>query len=211
MSYVFVLREAGIRSRSKPILSGVTDAFRNHAVTVLLGPRGSGSSLFLRALSGRQLPAGYSLEGGWLRLVDDPGDLWVSAAGHTGRGRIDWTKRVLLIDESLLAEGVSRRDLIARVEGHTRSGAVVLATEDPDFAREIADDVLLLALGEVACRGHASDFFAQPPGPIAAQFIAGGLLGPTRKYEVARLPTHWRWFVPGRLGGMARPGLDGGV
>lgn len=211
MDHAFVLREAGIRGPDRTILSGITASIRNRAVTVLLGPGGTGKSLFLRALAGRPLPEGFSLEGGWLRGAEaNPQQMWWGPQRRRDEKdptQVDWDKHLLLIDEPALADETSRRELVERIRKAAVHGAAVVVTHDVSFAKEIADDVYLLCAGAVAARGAAPFFFEEPPGPLARRFIAQGNVWPSSEEQLSPLPSHLRWFVPGRLGGMGMPGL----
>ena len=211
MDYAFVLREAGIRGPAGPILEGITASIRSGAVTVLLGPGGTGKSLLLRALSGRELPEGFSREGAWLRSsqLDGRSMWWGPQRRRDGNEPVtaDWSKDLVLIDEPAIPDAQSRQELVERIRERKKGGAVVAVTHDVSFAQEIADDVYLLCAGIVAARGAAPQFFESPPGPLAAHFVAQGNGWPKNKEDLCSLPSHFRWFVPGRLAGMGVPGL----
>jgi len=206
-----MLRQAGLRSPDDVVLSGVDASIRDRAVTVLLGPGGTGKSLFLRALSGRELPPGFALDGAWLRGETAPVDTWWGPQRQREdleATPIDWSKRVLLIDEPALPDEQSREELVKRLTAHKAAGgAAVVVTHDISFAREVADDVLLLCSGGVAARCAAPTFFEEPPGPLAARFLVHGNVWPANDGEITALPSHFRWYAPGRLGGMGVPGL----
>ncbi|MAQ14002.1 MAG: hypothetical protein CMN30_04300 [Sandaracinus sp.] len=211
MNAVFLLREAGIRGPTAPILSGITASIRDRATTVLLGPGGTGKSLFLRSLAGRPLPEHVGLEGAWLRSGPDVTDMWWGPQKRREDPEpaqdVDWDRRLLLIDEPALPDECSRRSLAERLAAHSRRGAAVVVTHDVAFARAVADDVYLLCAGGIAARGATPFFFDEPPGPLAQRFVHHGNVWPTCPEEISPLPSHFRWYVPGRLGGMGTPGL----
>jgi len=99
-----------------------------------------------------------------------------------------------------------------RAEGKRR--AVALVTHDLRLARHLADQVVLLVAGAQVFAGPARRFFADPPDDVSRHFLAAGNAWADEPAHPARPPTpvrhepsSFRWLVPGRLGGMARPGL----
>ncbi len=144
--------------------------------------------------------------------------------------------RVLLADEPL-------RDLpddeVARLKGMLqqlgRERALVLVTHNQREARELCDDIVLLAAGRVIEVGRAADFFSAPktaagadfvrygncwPQPVAAEdAVEEGEEEPPEELTAARprdlaprtsnvgWPGGFHWVLPNLLGGMQRPGL----
>lgn len=78
---------------------------------------------------------------------------------------------------------------------------MVVATHHIEFARSVADCVVLLCGGTIDCAVPAARFFGDPPTPMAERIIRQGNCWPS-----GDLPSHFRWVSPA-LAGMARPGL----
>ncbi len=66
---------------------------------------------------------------------------------------------ILLLDEPTSALDASRQELIAQVvtEFAGRGGSVVLATHQPEFARQVASRALLLHEGRIVAEGSSDD------------------------------------------------------
>ena len=121
--------------------------------------------------------------------------------------------RAILLDEptrDLAAD--EKAALHAMIEELRRTTCVVLATHDQEEARRLADHVLLLSGGRLLVAEDASGFFAAGD-PIVRRFLRDGTYWPEQAVRPAPArprplePTGFRWLVPGRIAGMARPGL----
>ncbi len=231
MTLLFELRGVGVEGPLGPLLAGLDWAIHDHAVTVLLGPAGTGKSALLRGLAGRPFPEGWRLTGSWryqgvelsgAREGQPPfseiawapqlarADLRTPAAAGRWRDAFRDGARTLLLDEP--TRGASAADvseLAGRLRARTPEGAAVVVTHDLDFARRIADQVCLVCAGGIVAEGDASSFFSAPPNELAAQFLRQGNCWPAAKPP--ELPSHFHWILPGQLAGMGRPGLLGDV
>ena len=69
---------------------------------------------------------------------------------------------LLLLDEPTKGLDLFSRRIIARaLRDHAKAGGtVVMATHDLDFAEQVADDVVMMFDGEIACMEPPADFFA---------------------------------------------------
>lgn len=81
---------------------------------------------------------------------------------------------LLLMDEPTSALDPARRgELGATLRDLARSGrTIIVATHDDDFAREFADQVVVLAEGEVVEKGAASDVLTRPSHPATRALLA---------------------------------------
>jgi hypothetical protein len=198
----------------------------DHAVSVLLGPAGTGKSAIVRALTGLPPSAGWRHEGRWRHrgrpLAPDAaaGDIaWcpqrcARAHSATGAGFGDWRAAlasgrptVLLDEPTRTGEPASHADLAPALVAHRARGAVVLVTHDLSLARAVADEVCLLVAGRLHARAPAAEFFDRPPSELARRFLDQGNCWPPP--APPPLPPHFHWVWPGRLAGMAWPGLLG--
>ncbi len=216
------------------VFKGVALVIPDRAVTALMGPVGSGKSTMLRALSGRDLPEGWQLGGGWRYRGQDLRPIWrrqtpladtawVPQIRHAPAGefsnpaelaaslaRLDSAflcgARTLLLDEPTRGLDASHRDALEqRLRAHTERGAAVVITHNLGFARRIADEVGLLCEGELVTQAPAPRFFERPESELAAQFVRSGTCA--QPAPTPLLPRHFHWSVPGVLAGMGRPGL----
>ncbi|MEZ5875966.1 MAG: ATP-binding cassette domain-containing protein [Hyphomicrobiales bacterium] len=109
--------------------------------------------------------------------------------------------------------------------------AIIMVTHHQGEAREVADDVALLAGGRIMERSAAANFFERPSTAAGRQFLRTGScdlpspgtpkthLAPENRGEVkiramrssyvpeSRGPTGFCWLLGGRLGGTPQPGL----
>jgi len=227
-SDVYSIRDASINTAEAPLLSELNIAIRDRAVTVLLGPGGTGKSTLLRALSGWELPEGWSHGGRWVFHGSNATQLHEQVAWQTqktitvesveGRTatleRRDWRQllasdaRVVLLDEPVPADEAEEKEMIAGVRAFAKRGAVVMVTHNVSFARHLADDAILLAAGRVRASGSAPAFFENPSDPLVQKFLELGNCWPREAWPPT-LPTHFRWIVPEQLAGMGKPGLLG--
>lgn len=69
---------------------------------------------------------------------------------------------LLLLDEPTKGLDLFSRRIIARaLRDHAKAGGtVIMATHDLDFAEQVADDVVMMFDGEIACMEPPADFFA---------------------------------------------------
>lgn len=227
----FTLTGASIEGPDGPLLAGIDWVVRNHAITALLGPAGTGKSMLLRSLCGQRLD-GWNLGGHWLyRGVDlwarsptsDDAVAWVPQESSARRprqapsppGQPRWREAftcnaaTILLDEPDTGATAEELDeLTERLRNQTSRGAAVVVTHNLTLARALSDDVALICAGSMVAAGPAASFFEHPPNELAARFVRDGNCWP-RRPEAPPLPSHFHWIMPGKLGGMARPGLLG--
>jgi ABC-type Mn2+/Zn2+ transport system ATPase subunit len=193
---------------------------RDHAVTAVIGPVGTGKSLLLRALAGVRPPGDVRFEGtlrfqGALRSIDR--DAPYNEVSWIGQSRAepdlsvsDVLKRsqchAFLLDEIERRVQPGQRGALVEALRHLRqTAAVVMVTHDMSFAREVADDVHLVCAGEIATSADAARFFQAPPSELAARFVRDGNCWP-RSAGPALAPS-FRWVLEDRLAGTCKPGL----
>jgi atypical dual specificity phosphatase len=225
---VYELNNAGIVGPNSHLLREMTFAIRGGAITALLGPGGTGKSTLLRALAGGPLPEGFALEGRWSYSgggIPGPGDAegariaWVPQKGRSdtppcGASVFPDVHRaaatspsVLLVDEVSAPPGAERDALASLLKQQSANGtAVVLVTHDLAFAREVADDVVLLSARRVRAAGPLAALVENPPTELVARYFRDGSAWPA-----PALPPHFRWIEEARLAGMGRPGLLGPI
>lgn len=222
-SPVFELEQLALSSPSGRLLKPLSLALRDRAVTVLMGPAGSGKSLLLRALAELPLPdeilrtGVVRFEGCPVREAETRGALAHfpqrragEAASFTLGAIVEHGARVVLLDEPDRAlDACERERLVRALRARSQRGAVVLVTHDLSFAREVADDVVLLCAGDVVAAGPAPTFFDEPPNELARRFVLQGNCWPAPTPPA--LPSHFRWLLPEQLAGMGRPGVVGDV
>lgn len=225
MTLLYDLRAVAITSPMGEVLSGLDWSVRADAVTVLMGPAGTGKSALLRGLSGRPAPAGWHRAGSWRYRGCDllqaaPAVLdevaWFPQP-QAVRGTRDWREvlvspaSTLLLDEPTRGLAAAEADELRRHLRERAPGrAAVVVTHDVGFARDVADDVALLCAGRIVAGGAAEGFFEAPPNELAERFLRQGNCWPARPWPPV-LPSHFHWILPGKLGGMGRPGLLGDI
>ncbi len=228
MSALFELRRALLASPDKVLFQDLDWRARRGVVTALLGPAGGGKSALLRLLAGQPPLSGWRLGGTWLHggralhsSARDPDHAlaWLPQAARGGgvsasaawRAVLAKPARTLLLDEP--SRGLVPEDaeaLAAALRRRAPEGGVLLVTHDLAFARHAADDVALLCAGSLIASGPAARVFEAPPNELAARFLRQGNSWPAPNWPPP-LPSHFRWLLPQRLAGMARPGLLGDV
>lgn len=214
----FEIEDAAVLVPGRPILDELRLTVPDRAVTVVLGPGGTGKSSLLLALSGRALPEGMTTEGRWRyrgRPLPplDPAQISLWRQRRRGAPGLSWRDAAwdqadtVLLDEpeSRLDSDADRAALIERLEAQRARGAAVVVTHDLTLARRIADRVVLLCAGRVEAAGPGRAFFESPPTELARRFITQGNCWPR-----FALPSHFHWVRDG-LAGMGRPGLLGDV
>lgn len=140
--------------------------------------------------------------------------------------------RVLLIDEPTVGlDDREAAEVIAMLRMQAQERSVVLITHNQRFAIATGGTTILLAGGRVREIAPTEQFFSTPRTELAQQFLRtggctppvgvpvpsddGGALAEPRPALPARPdarssflgPRGFFWILPGRLGGMARPGM----
>lgn len=138
---------------------------------------------------------------------------------------------LVCIDEPTASlDAAQAAPILEAVRRYAREHAVLLITHHQGHARAVADQVILLAGGRVQEQIAAPEFFAQTSSPIVRHFLdTGGIALPRPDAAPETLsedcpkppelpaaatapqayvgPREFRWLLPGRLGGMPRPGI----
>jgi len=138
--------------------------------------------------------------------------------------------RVLLADEPTVGlDDRDAADVIAMLRLQAQERAVVLVTHNQRFAIAAGGMTMLLAGGKIQEHAPTREFFTKPRTELARQFLRTGGCTPAlgvpigaidppsaappavREVREARSrfvgPRGFFWVTPGRLGGMARPGM----
>lgn len=230
MPHLFELENARVEGPLGLLYEGLSWRLPERAVTVLLGPAGTGKSALLRGLSGHALPSGWSYAGSWryrgveLRRGSPPADsCWLPQTSRLPleapetRAPRRWEQAfaggasTLLLDEPTRGESAASVEALAtRLRDHAQHGAAVVVTHDLAFARRVADRAGLICAGRLVSEAEARTFFEAPPDELTRRFLEQGNCWPGPAPAVS-LPSHFRWVLPGRLAGMGRPGLLGPV
>ena len=222
----FELRCAGLATaEGSRILDGVSWAIPGGAVTVVLGPSGTGKTLLLQALAG-MLPPGVSPTGGWTHrgsplghgrstsgtlLVPQvrpprPSELAAERPPRWGAAFESGAETLLLEEATVDANPDQVADLSRLLRRHRDRGTVVVVTHDLGFARSVADEVALFVAGRLEASGPSPAFFETPSTPLAGRFVRDGNCWPAAP-QLPELPASFGWVLPGQLAGMPRPGL----
>lgn len=139
---------------------------------------------------------------------------------------------VILLDEPTAGlDEASAGDVVELTRRIAIKRAVVVSTHRQDHARRLGGTIVVLAGGRVHEQTGVREFFARPestagrewletgtcsePGPTStAEDLAPGVAFPTplppalmRTVAAARGPRDFYWLLPGRLGGLPRPGV----
>jgi atypical dual specificity phosphatase len=141
---------------------------------------------------------------------------------------------LLCLDETTAGLDPADADrLLELIRSYALSHGVLFVTHHQGQARAIADRVVLLAGGRIQEDADARDFFAEHSSPVARHFRdTGGVAFPSPGADPDTLsedspapaalsasaraavaaasfvgPRDFRWLLPGRLGGLPRPGI----
>lgn len=124
--------------------------------------------------------------------------------------------------------------LLELLRWYARERAVLFVTHHQGHARAVADRLALLAGGRVQEEAAAADFFERPRSEVTRHFLATGsaslpspdaapetlaegaprpppLPAAAKVVPANQGPRGFRWLVPGRLGGLPRPGIVAGL
>ena len=225
---LYELEDAAIEGPDGPMLNVGDWSIGERAITVFGGPAGPAKPTRRRALAGERASIAARAIGRWHYKQADVSRAagqelaWVRQSKNAPvvctvtnpeiRGRIvaalSSGAPTVLLDEP--TRGLSPDDvrwLAARLREHRERGAAILITHDLAFAREIADDVCLVAAGAVQARCDAETFFERPPSDLVTRFLRQGNCWP--EPETPPLPPHFHWILPDQLAGMGRPGMLG--
>ncbi len=122
--------------------------------------------------------------------------------------------QVLLVDEP--TRDITDEDALtleALLQRQAEERAIVMVTHDQRQARRLGRSCVLLAAGRVVAQGELPVLFDHPPCDVVRRFVASGNCWdearPARAApaQLSPQPSGFNWIVPGRLAGMARPGL----
>ena len=134
---------------------------------------------------------------------------------------------LLMIDEPTAGldstDAAALLDLIGDI---ARERAVLVVLHNLREARQVANHVMLLASGHIEEAAGSDTFFSAPRSTAAQAFLRTGSCPEAPRAEsalpvatafrfsqvidapsAARGPAGFRWLLPGRLGGVARPGI----
>jgi atypical dual specificity phosphatase len=214
---VFSLRDAGLFVNGAAIFENLTLDIPDRAVTVLFAPAGSGKSRLLELLRATAAGEGVSITGNWSfgtrgetgrEVIVVPQKAIESGAfnPHDLLDRLFDPHAVLLLDEPDRQVGPNDLPRLASaIREHATRSAAVVTTHNQQFARTIADHVVLLCAGRIIASTDAETFFKRPPHPLVERFLSQGNCWPAS--PAPELPSHFRWILPNQLAGMGYPGL----
>ena len=231
---LFKIKNGTIRGPDGELLNHLNLEIPDRAITAILGPAGTGKSMFVRALSGLAMPDRWLLLGSWFHrgtirrpasqepapwdgIVFQPQNKLQQAAAKEGLEPgltvpIEWPKafrqgaQTIILDEPEV--GLLPEQIIAltnHLREHRDKGGAIVVTHNLAFAESIADFAVLLCAGKVEAQGWAPDFFNSPPSALASHFIRQGNCWPISPSPM--LPSHFHWILPEKLAGMGCPGL----
>lgn len=134
--------------------------------------------------------------------------------------------RVLLADEPTVGlDDRDAADVIAMLRHQAQQRAVMLVTHNQRYALAAGGSTLLLAGGRIQERAPTRRFFTSPHSELGRQFLRTGgctpplgvpIESPRSAVAAAAVrdvksrfvgPRGFFWILPGRLGGMPRPGM----
>jgi atypical dual specificity phosphatase len=142
---------------------------------------------------------------------------------------------LICLDESTAGLEAEAADRVLRViRWYADSRAVLFVTHHQGHAREVADQVVLLAGGRVQQQSASDEFFSADGTPLVRHYLdSGGVALPNPGATAEELseeialppplpadaldlsttplasvgPRDFRWIWPGKLGGLPRPGI----
>jgi atypical dual specificity phosphatase len=224
---LYELRDFSIKGPGGLLLDRLDLVIPDSSVTMLLGPAGTGKSKLLFALSGNSFPPIWKVTG-QLIYRNDPsitgGTMWVPQRRRGAVGRFDefpitgsvsgWREAfrdgpaAILLDEPTYAEpGTEIETLVSLIREHkTAGGAAVIVTHDLEFARSVADRIVLIGSRRILANQPVAEFFSNSSDSVVVQFLRNGNCWPDPPYKPC-LPPNFHWIIPGKLAGMAQPGL----
>lgn len=220
---LFELRAVTYHSPHGTILRDLNLAMNDRAITVVMGPAGTGKSVLLRSLCNRESPIkkdGSIFHRGQLIINGTTSDsiIWCPQKKRSARDQIidgptlpealkRWPSATILADEPTVGLGDAEVDaLVDALRRHRERAGVVLSTHDLTFTRRVADDVCLLVAGRMEASAPVEKFFDEPPTPLVQRFVEHGNVW-TEGPSAPELPTHFHWVIDKRLAGMGKPGL----
>jgi len=235
---VFRLSAASINRPNGVLLREMEWSIRDHAVTIIFGPGGTGKSLLLRTLCSNRLPPDWSLSGEWLYRNQDLSGLLASGETPSDIAWLPQRKRTPRHQRA--SQQVSDPEVDSEAwRKMLESGAKTLLLDEPTVgmsAQEITE--LIKALRAHTIRGAAivvthDQAFARKVADEICLLCAGEIAGHAEADDFfehppsdlaaqflklgncspqpapAPLPPHFNWIIPGQLAGMGKPGLTG--
>ncbi len=142
---------------------------------------------------------------------------------------------LVCLDETTVGlDAVAAERVLGLIRWYARTHAVLFVTHHQGHARAVADRVALLAGGRIQEEAVTRVFFEAPTAAVTRHFIdTGGLSLPSPDADPATLaddaprppplpaaarivpatlgPRGFGWLLPGKLGGLPRPGIVVGV
>lgn len=233
MTAALAVQMAHVRVADKEILHGVNLEVEEGEVLALVGPSGGGKSTLLNAMMGNPAEAGLMRVGSFTQF-GRPANLhrlhgrptyFYEQPNRDGTPSTDvpWQQglaesdAVVALDEPDREHHADREQLARLIQERASGCTVVIVTHHTALARKVADRVALLVDGNIVCVEQAERFFTDPPNPLAYQFVQQGncgsqpeMQGVTASAESTvgiQAPSDFRWILPGRMAGMAKPGL----
>ncbi|GEM_PF-294204 len=237
---LYRLTSASVNRPNGALLKEMEWSIRDHAVTIIFGPGGTGKSLLLRCLAGNRLPPEWSLHGDWRYRNQNLSALISNGSRPNDIAWLPQRKRPLTHH----ATPEARPDVSAEPGSWRKilnSGAHTILLDEPTVGfsdQEINE--LVTALRAHTKKGAAIVIthdlaFARKVADDVCLLCAGEIAGcadarefyenpPSdlaaqflkqgncaRKPAPIPLPPHFNWILPGRLAGMGKPGLLGDV
>jgi atypical dual specificity phosphatase len=210
------LRDLELSAGDRSLLRVSELRIPDRAVTVLLGPSGTGKSTLLRAVAGQE--ARNVRRSGEIRLFGTPRDgsseevalIPQPSRSEPPKSAADLFEtfagsRLVLLDEIDRTTTEPSEELARSIRAEAEERAVLLVTHDLAFARLVAHHAVLICAGNVVADGAAPSFFERPPNELTATFLRQGNCWPAP--TMPALPSHFSWVREEILAGMGRPGL----
>lgn len=233
MTAALAVQMAHVRVADKEILHGVNLEVQEGEVLALVGPSGGGKSTLLNAMMGSPAQPGLMRVGSFTqfgrpanlhRLHGRPTYFYEQPERDgTPSSDVPWQKglaepdAVVALDEPEREHDADRQQLVRLIRERARGCTVVLVTHHTALARQVADRVALLVDGSIVCVETAERFFNDPPNALAYQFVQQGNCASQVDMEGLeasgestvgiKAPSDFRWILPGKMAGMAKPGL----